>query len=210
MGAPLTLSLPPWKAQLLSQLRLEGAGADPLVSIRATEPQIDPRLLAGARILMARDASEVEGRSLDKLGDLSKGALAKDNERSALRALSGVCAVALSRFTTALEDDVAVVSNSSSDGAGADDASGILSQEQATSPQPATPLSEDERLAVRFRMEKKRILSRAIHSLGHALAAAQGSAALKERAASGAGRKGSKPSAATAKGFGAGGSKPKA
>lgn len=221
LGAPLNLSVPPWKATLLAALRLEGPGADPLVNIRSGQPAFDPRLLAAARILVARDESEVSGRSLEKLGDLGAGALAKDNESAALRTLSGVCAVALSRFTAALEDDAAALVDgrapsleddaaapNSSDGAAASGSS--TDQQEQQPPALATPLSEDERLALRFRVEKKRILSRAIQSLARALASAQGSSELKDKAAAGVSKKGSKPAPATAKGFGAAGpSKPK-
>jgi hypothetical protein len=63
---------------------------------------------------------------------------------AALRALSGLCAIALSRFSTTLQDDERALAAGAAGGAAAQDAE----------------------LALRFRMGKKRLLLGALGTLG--------------------------------------------
>ncbi len=130
-----------------------------------------------------------------------------------LRALAGVCAVALSRFTTTLEQDQALLSppatsfaaspasqSAASNGAGSDGAGA------GPSSAAAEQLSEEMRLAIGFRAERKKVLLGAMQALGRRVQEVQAMQGLKENAAaSAAPRKGEKPRRASAKGFGAAG-----
>ena len=131
-----------------------------------------------------------QGRSLEKLGQLDSP-LNRRNERAALRSLSGVAAYTLSQFSTTLEQDEEIL------------VSGFVKQPGAsaagsTAPE-AVPLTDEMRLAIRFRVEKKKILSAAIHTMGRQLQALSKSAVPDQSLAP---RKGQAPPASTDKGFG--------
>ena len=64
---------------------------------------------------------------------------------------------------------------------------------------PPVPLTDEMRLSIRFRMEKKKILSAAIHTMGRQLQALTKAAVPEQSLAP---RKGQAPPAATDKGFG--------
>lgn len=147
-----------------------------------------------------------QDRTLSRLGQLDQP-LNKRNERAALRALSGVAAFTLSRFTTTTEQDEQAL------------AAGVLpvpeqqqQQQQPSSslqgaeagagtsaPSASVPLSEDMRLAIRFRLGKKRILSAAIERMGRLVQQLPKASVADTSTAS---RKGQAPTAATSKGFG--------
>lgn len=59
----------PWQELLLSELRLQGPGANLEVSV-GRQPLVEPRLLAGVRILSATSAVELRGRTAKDLGNL--------------------------------------------------------------------------------------------------------------------------------------------
>ncbi|KAG2438459.1 hypothetical protein HYH02_010913 [Chlamydomonas schloesseri] len=195
LGAPLDLAPRTWQLQLLAELGLVGPAANPELNIGGGGPGaevLDGRLLAAARVMVARAESEVAGRGVERLCAVDRP-LGRDNELAALRTVGGVLAFALSNFVTTLEQDKA-----------------LLVGQAVAVPQPGgagerqlqPPASEDEMLAVRFRLEKKKILSRALQRVGALSQAAAGNAELKQTAGSAAAKKGSKPSPATSKGFG--------
>ena len=59
--------LPIWQEQALSHLHLAGPNPDLEVTLGG-QPPVDPRLLAAVRILLCKDPSELQGRSLQHLG----------------------------------------------------------------------------------------------------------------------------------------------
>eukprot|EP00955_Chlamydomonas_euryale_P079878 363353-Chlamydomonas_euryale.AAC.13 len=135
-----------------------------------------------------------QGRSLAKLGAFDSP-LNKRNEKAAMRALSGVAAYTLSRFTTTLAADQEGLAAGmvpvlpAAEGSGGAPARGSL----------RVPLTDDVRLAVRLRVEKKKILSAAIQAMGRQLTALP---RMDVPASPSAPRKGQGPPAATDRGFG--------
>lgn len=82
-----SLRLSPEQQQLLSKLQLQGAGANVDVSFGMGEPIVDARLLAGAHIICAQDASELKGAQLSKLGSLDDSRRAAHGEVRALECI---------------------------------------------------------------------------------------------------------------------------
>lgn len=203
LGAPLDMSPAPWRSEALRALRLEGPGADLELAVgRGQGPDlVDPRLVAAARVLVAREAGEVAGRGAERLCAVDRP-LSRENETAALRVVAGVLAVALSNFRTTLEQDRALLAGQLPQrptGPGAEAAAAAL----------RLPAGEDEELAVRFRAEKKAILAAALQRVGELAKRAAADSGLRERAGNAAAKKGTKPAAATGKGFGGGGGKGK-
>lgn len=146
--APLP-QLPTWQAAALATLGLQGPNANLEVNILQAAPSngstcpVDPRLLAGTRVLCAANASELNGASgLEALGRWD-APLSVRNEAATLRTLSGVCLLALAQLPGSEEDDVALLQK----GIG------------------GAPISSDVQLAIRFRLEKKRLLTCAARAL---------------------------------------------
>jgi hypothetical protein len=110
---------------------------------------VDARLLAGVRVLCAANAAELGSRSSVELGRW-ESPLSPRNEVAALRTLAGLCAVLLSQFATDAEGDSAMLRSGLDTGTG-------------------HALSSDEQLAVRFRLEKKRLLAAATAALSERL-----------------------------------------
>ncbi|KAG2433661.1 hypothetical protein HXX76_008032 [Chlamydomonas incerta] len=195
LGAPLDLAPRTWQLQMLAELGLAGPASNTELNIGGGGPGgelLDGRLLAAARVMVARAEGEVSGRGVERLCAVERP-LSRDNELAALRTVGGVLAFALSNFATTLDQDKELlagqpVSVPQAGGAG----------ERQLPP----PASEDEALAVRFRLEKKKILSRALQRVGALSQAAAGNAELRQTAGSAAAKKGSKPAPATGKGFG--------
>ena len=162
--------LPAWQQQALAALQLAGPGANTEVTIRwqsapaagagscggkgaASEGPVDPRLLAGVRVLCAPTAAALGGKSgIEQLGRWD-APIALAAELAALRTLTGMCAIALSQFKGILEDDQALLA-----AAEAEAAAGTAGGEQQQQPQ----LSADQQLAVQFRMGKKQLLLEAL------------------------------------------------
>lgn len=204
-GQPIP-PLPAWQTKALESLGLAGSGANTEVSMiqliqlpsgaasaSAGGCPVDARLLGGVRVLCAANAGELGSRSgVEALGSWDSP-LSLRNEIATLRTLSGMALICLSQFQGTAEDDVEVLRH------------GI-------DPKSKGPLSSDMQLAVRFRLEKKRLLEAALKALagrikefseGGAVVAGSGST-------SGGGAKGKNKSkagkaagpAATSKGFG--------
>ncbi|GFR48096.1 hypothetical protein Agub_g9781, partial [Astrephomene gubernaculifera] len=173
-GAPLDLSPTPWRLAALSELRLHGPDANLELTLGAqqrrtnnnpasagvasddftkkgeqqhTEELLDGRLLAAARIMVAKHEGEVAGRSADRLCAVDKP-LSRENELAALRVVAGVVAVALSNFGTTLDQDLALLDGRVPEVADAEGASAESLTGQQGLLEPLT--SEDEVLAVRF------------------------------------------------------------
>ena len=171
--------LPAWQQQALASLQLAGPGANTEVTIRrqaargggngsgsgsrngggeaAAEGPVDPRLLAGVRVLCAPSAAALGGKaaSVERLGRWD-APLAPAAELAALRALTGLCAIALSQFRGSLEEDAALLAAAAAPAGG-----------QEAAQQAQRQLGEDEQLAVRFRMEKKQLLLEALGTVSH-------------------------------------------
>lgn len=197
-GKPLDIVAAKWQSKWLSQLGLSGPGANLEVSLGGPQ-HVDSRLLAASRILVAKSEAEVEGRSLQRLGDFT-APLSKANEGAALRMLTGVAAVALSGFGTSLEADEALLAGKPLPvpaGAGAKEG-----QAAAAAPAPPAPLTPEMEQSVRFRAEKKRLLSKVIQGLGNRIQQLPKEANLPATTAPASLKKGEKPTAATNKGFG--------
>ncbi|GAX86280.1 hypothetical protein CEUSTIGMA_g13692.t1 [Chlamydomonas eustigma] len=204
-GEALNINPTAWQNNLLMQLKLAGPEADTEVTFGGPD-HVDSRLLAAARILVAHEETEVQGRSLERLGKLDQP-LNRRNERAALRSLSGVAAFSLSRFSSTMEEDESALLSghvcSSLKHAQQQESVGNLNQKSSQGDVEAEPipLTEDMRLALRFRVQKKKILSNAIRAMGRKLQElAKSSSPVPELNT--APRKGQAPPAATKKGFG--------
>ncbi|PNH06028.1 hypothetical protein TSOC_007634 [Tetrabaena socialis] len=193
LGAPMELTLSPWKAALLAELRLAGPAANTELNIGGAE-LLDGRLVAAARILVARQESEVAGRGAERLCAVDRP-LGRENEAAALAVLGGVLAVALSNFATTLEQDLVLI-------AGAEAGSAVMPEPLPQQPTLWPLASSDELLAVRFRAEKKRILGAALQRVAELARAVAADGGLRETAGAAAAKKGTKPAPATGKGFG--------
>ncbi|GLC45812.1 hypothetical protein PLESTM_001782700 [Pleodorina starrii] len=195
-GAPLDLTPTPWRLALLSELGLAGPAANTEINLGGVE-LIDRRLLAAARVMVARQEGEVAGRGVERFCAIDRP-LSRENEAAALRIVAGVVAVALSNFRTTLDQDLALLAGevpAQAPGAAAGGAGEASAELQ--------PLSgEDEILAVRFRVEKKRILSRTLQRVAELRAALSDNVELRQATGVANARKGSKPAPATNKGFG--------
>ena len=60
-GEPLELRPASWQRSLLAQLKLEGPGSNTEVTFGGPQ-HIDPRLLAGARILVGQSEEDIQVR----------------------------------------------------------------------------------------------------------------------------------------------------
>ena len=90
----------------------------------------------------------MQGRTAERLGKLGQP-LSRANETCALRTLSGVAAIAVSRFTASLEDDERLLSG---EGASTSAAAGGSDGAQGSgAPAAAEPLTPDMRMSVQFR-----------------------------------------------------------
>ena len=183
--------LPAWQQQALAALQLAGPGANTEVTIRwqpatgagssggkaaAAEGPVDPRLLAGVRVLCAPTAAALGGKSgVEQLGRWD-APIALAAELAALRTLTGMCAIALSQFKGTLEDDQALLA-----AAEAAAAAGTAGEEQ--------PLSADQQLAVQFRMGKKHLLLEALSVISRRIKQLASSASSAGGTASGGGSK---------------------
>ena len=97
-------------------------------------------------MLCAANAGEIEGRSgIEGLGNWN-ALLSLRNELATLRTLSGMALICLSQFSGTEEEDVQIL-------------------KQGVDPKTNGLLSSDMQLAVRFRLEKNRLLSAALQAL---------------------------------------------
>lgn len=199
-------ALPAWQQKELAALQLVGPGANTEVTVRrAAAPSsssgsaggpVDPRLLAAVRVLCSPTAQALGGRSgAEQLGRWDVPLVQPAAELAALKTLSGLCAIVLSSFQGSLEDDAQLLKGAAAQQAQQASAEG--------GPQPAAQLSDDQQLAVRFRMDKKALLLQALSAIAERtqqLAAAATSGAGSGGA--GGSKPGQKPKPATSKGFG--------
>jgi histone-lysine N-methyltransferase SETD3 len=130
----------------------------------------------------------------------------------ALKLLAGVAAVALTRFSTSLDHDLDLLAGKApAAGAKPDDSTAPGGAQPAaggaggSSPAPL-PLTPEMRLALEFRVEKKKLLSRVIQALGERLQQLPSLPGLPATTAPSSPAKGTKPAPATVRGFGAAGS----
>lgn len=190
-GASRDLSSNDWRLIMLRNLGIVGPGANPELNLGGRD-LIDPRLMAAARVVVAQLEGEVAGRGLERLGALDRP-LSRDNEAMALRFVAGVVALALSKFRTTLDHDLALLKHQDLTAANGCD----------QMPSEFVPLAnEDEVLAVKFRIEKKRILARVLQRLAALTHSLSEISDLRKSSGISQAKKGSKPLPATGKGFG--------
>jgi len=174
--------LPGWQAEALSSLGLHGPTANLEVNVIQVNSQpentagtacpVDPRLLGGTRILCAANKSELGGRAgIDAFGSWSSP-LSVRNEVATMRTLSGVCLLALSQIAGgSVEDDIDLLRGC----AGSTCQDEILPDNKYSSNNnngkrgSGLPLSNHFQLAVRFQIEKKRLLVSAARALAQRL-----------------------------------------
>lgn len=138
------MNLSLFQKQALARIGLTD-GADGELKVRATGDVMDKKALAGLRVLYSTTPAEASRAADAPYGELDAQVVSKDVEIKALRTAMALCALALGNFPTTVEEDLRVVA--------------------AASPQVA--------LAVRFRMEKKKILSSAMARLNASIERAQ-------------------------------------
>ena len=201
----------PWQKKILRDLRLEkgvgggggdGGGVDPevLVTRNARQP-VDPRLLAGLRILYASSPADLVdggggGGGHEGTGDMGSGGgggdvaanggettgaagipvtlgslwdspLDRVREAYALRTCQAALALALGNFPTTLKEDEQILSKLHSEEEKTGDGGGDGVGEGGA----ATASRRDVATAVRFRMEKKRVISGAMKIIDERLRA---------------------------------------
>lgn len=196
-GMPLGMGAPkPWQRVLLSALRLD---SDPDVSLGGPQ-HVDARLVAAARVMAARDEAVVKGRSLESLGELPRPLSRPADEANALRILSGACALALAAFLSGLDSDLGLLAGGQAAGAAKGSRAGAGTTGSGSGP--AVELSEDQRLAIRFRVEKKRLVQAAMLDVGGRLKALGGGGGGDKGEAGAKKGKGGPGKAGAAKGFG--------
>ena len=145
------LPLPSWQKKALESIGIDtsSSGNSQQVAIRQhfgnlnTCP-VEDKLLAGVRILCSTQASELKGTGAKRLCDWNRPLTLK-NELAALKTLLGICAIALSQFSTTDAIDMELL--------------------KLPTPEKKHKLPKDVELAVRFRLEKKRLLTRAMTAL---------------------------------------------
>ena len=201
-------ALPAWQQKELAALQLAGPGANTEVTIRrAAAPSssggaggpADPRLLAAVRVLCAPNAQALGGRSgAEQLGRWDAPLAQPAAELAALKTLSGLCAIVLSSFQGSLEDDAQLLAAAQQAQQAQEAAAAAAGQ------QPAGQLSDDQQLAVRFRMDKKALLLQALSAIAERTKqmAAGATSAAASGGGSGGSKPGQKPKPATSKGFG--------
>ncbi|DBA78760.1 hypothetical protein WJX77_011196 [Trebouxia sp. C0004] len=144
--------LPIWQEQALTHLNLWGPNANLEVMLGGVPP-VDPRLLAAVRILYCKDPSELQGRALAHLG--AWGAfLNPANEVRALRTIAAICTMLLSQWSSVPQEDQQALSLGM-------DSAGLT-------------LSSDMKLAMQFRLEKKRLLLHAVNEISKQIQALPG------------------------------------
>lgn len=184
-------ALPAWQQQALVGLQLAGPGANTEVTIRRAAAgaagssssgsskaadtaaaaagegsPVDPRLLAGVRVLCAPNEAVLGGRSgVSQLGRWDAPLAAPAAELAALRTLTGLCAIALSQFQGTVEDDAALLAGAGAGAAAAQQAEQQQQQREQEQQQQAAALTADQELAVRFRMDKKQLLLEALSAI---------------------------------------------
>jgi len=147
---PGAIAPAPWQEKLLTELRLLGPDADTKIEVGGSG-HVDPRILAGLRVLYAKEESEVKALSLAQLQTWD-GFLGRDNEEATIKTIAGMLAVALANFTSTLDTDRRVLE-------GAVKAAGEAGGQ----------VDENVLLAIRFRAEKKQVLTTAVAACGERL-----------------------------------------
>ncbi|KAL4196849.1 hypothetical protein AMTRI_Chr04g248310 [Amborella trichopoda] len=105
----------PWQQQILTELKLEGTGADHKFwfQVRLGGPEVvDGRLLAALRVLLADNAEDVKQINQTALQSFSSDPpLGVSIEISALRTVLGLCAISLQHFPTMIAEDEKALKN---------------------------------------------------------------------------------------------------
>ncbi|XP_002964620.2 histone-lysine N-methyltransferase setd3 [Selaginella moellendorffii] len=138
-GSPPFSSPASWQVDRLKQLGLADSGESQKVTLGGPE-EVDGRLLAALRILHAESQEPLERRELVSLQAWGvESMVSSDNEERVLRTLCGLAAIVFNQFKTTIEEDEAKLSDKS--------------------------LAETSRIAVQFRLTKKRLVVRVLESL---------------------------------------------
>ena len=141
-----------WQHAALQRIGLVGDASNVELDIHAHG--VDKKLLAGLRVLYSKSPTEASRAADAPYGEIDASVVSPDTEIKALRCCMSLAALALGNFQTTLEEDKRILKECSSANA------------QATK-------TKQQVLAIRFRVEKKKILSGAMARLNEAIAREQ-------------------------------------
>jgi len=145
------IPITPWQRAALQRIGLTDdatrVGAE--LDIRSTNQVVDKKLLAGLRVLYSKSPVEASRAADAPYGELNADVVSRDTEIKALRTCMALVALALGNFPTTLDDDLKLLATASASS------------------------TAQHVLAIRFRAEKKKILSKAMGKLNEAVARAQ-------------------------------------
>lgn len=115
---------------------------------------VDRKLLAGLRVLYSKSPTEASRAADAPYGMMDASVVSADTEIKALRSCMSLVALALGNFQTTLEEDRQLLADASANGA-------------------LATKTQQQILAIRFRVEKKKLLSSAMARLNDAIAREQ-------------------------------------
>jgi histone-lysine N-methyltransferase SETD3 len=132
----------PWQATALERIGLVGDDPNVELSVFGAGQVMDKKALAGLRVLYSKSSAEASRAADAPFGEIDADVVSKDTEIKALRTCMSLLALALGNFSTTLEKDEEL-------------------HDAATSPQ--------VRLAIAFRMEKKKVLAKSMARLNESI-----------------------------------------
>ncbi|MEW5305232.1 MAG: hypothetical protein WDW36_007788 [Sanguina aurantia] len=169
-GQPITISPALWQLDLLERLNLiPPSPSNPATPTTSSPPAaspaslvtfggpllVDPRLLAAARLLLAKNAAELRECGMQQLTCWGTP-ISAQNEALTLRVLSACGSLLLGYFAnSAAADRVLLQEDPVPGGAGVVGLSGVR----------RAPLAADVQTSVRFRLEKKKVLLSTVQKL---------------------------------------------
>lgn len=175
-GQPININPAPWQLDLLERLNLiSPSRASPVSSGSASAPPtsspasslvtfggpalVDPRLLAAARLLLCHNVAELKDCGMQQLTAWDTP-ISAQNEALTLSLLSSCCSLLLGYFANSAAADAVLLQP----GFTTSSAGGSSTQLDTAAPSRA-PLPADVQMAVRFRLEKKKVLLSTVQKL---------------------------------------------
>ena len=141
-----------WQHAALQRIGLVGDASNVELDIHAHG--VDKKLLAGLRVLYSKSPTEASRAADAPYGEIGASVVFPDTEIKALRCCMSLAALALGNFQTTLEEDKRIL-------------------EECSSANAQAMKTKQQVLAIRFRVEKKKILSGAMAKLNEAIAREQ-------------------------------------
>jgi histone-lysine N-methyltransferase SETD3 len=141
--------LAPWQTVALERIGLIGDDANVELVVLGVGQVMDKKALAGLRVLYSKSEAEASRAADAPFGEIDADVVSKDTEIKALRTCMSLSALALGNFSTTLEKDEELL-------------------EAASTPQ--------MRLAIAFRMEKKKVLVKSMARMNESIVRLQGAA----------------------------------